>query len=108
LDRDAPEEPSLSDVPKASLAAASESEIQITITKAGLVVPVEKAPSEFTSDPVAATVGDAGKEDTKAPAQEELPAKTPVAKKKNFISLKHYGGKQYMLPWAVCKTWKVR
>ena len=107
-DQDASKELSLSDVPKASIAAASESEIQITITKAELVVPVEKAPSEFTSDPVVASVGDAGQEDTKAPAQEEMPAQTPVANKKNFIYLKHYDGEQYMLPWAVCKTWKVR
>ncbi|KAH8776082.1 hypothetical protein F5882DRAFT_359889 [Hyaloscypha sp. PMI_1271] len=35
-----------------------------------------------------------------------MPAQTPVANKKNIIYLKHYGGEQYMLPWAVCKTWK--
>lgn len=96
--------PSLSDIPKASPAAASESKIQINTTKAEHIVSVETVPAAPTGDPLAVVVRHAGQEDAKAPAEGKMSAQTPGAKYNNYITLKHYDGKDYMLPWALCET----
>ncbi|KAL6362787.1 hypothetical protein LRP88_04093 [Fusarium phalaenopsidis] len=48
----------------------------------------------------------AGTEDTEAPAMEEPLAKTPPTPRKEYIIVKHYNGKEFLVPWALCQTWK--
>lgn len=87
----------LSDVPN--------TEIQITINEAN-AVPVGEGTIMSTTE---AVILGSGVEMEHARAststKEEKPAETPLAKK-GFITLIHYNGKEYILPWALCQTWK--
>jgi hypothetical protein len=70
--------------------------------------PVTAIVSEVQAVKVKAKTSKAVKEEAKVSAEEEKTEANPPSDKKKYITLTHYHGKEFILPWALCQTWKVR
>ncbi|KAI1378365.1 hypothetical protein F4677DRAFT_466113 [Hypoxylon crocopeplum] len=76
-----------------------------TNTDARLTSALENMAIESTEAPVG-VVGSDKRNNAQTPGQNETPTKTTTTEKRNFITLAHDDGKEFMLPWGVCKAWK--
>ncbi|KAI1421819.1 hypothetical protein F5Y12DRAFT_787169 [Xylaria sp. FL1777] len=89
-----------------SIATSSVSNIQTVVAQPELDVPAEEAIVGSMSNPAAAMTGNEEKQDAEDSFQGEKSDATPSAKTSKSIILKHYKGKEFMLPLALCQTQK--
>ncbi|KAI8947806.1 hypothetical protein F4801DRAFT_559359 [Xylaria longipes] len=80
----------------ASVVKTNPPNLLVTVETAELIVPV--------GDAITAKANDAQNEDANASAQEENSSKTTPAEEKRVITVQHYEGEFFKLPWDLCQT----
>lgn len=84
--------------------------LRIGLEGTDLIALVEKAPAGSMNNSVTAASNDfkgSGSGNDNTPAKEDGPTDIVTLMAKRFITMQHYGGEKFLLPWDLCQTLKV-